>query len=1082
MIQRLSFSLVLALFVFLTNQTATAQEKGEAIARINAFIYSDSIAQASALLTESINTSLADADFETAASFVYPQGKIELLGNSATEFTKAIALYHRVQKSNSREAEYKASIGMALLYNDHGRAQMAYHFAQSANKLAKRLKDVKMLLESEFYLSEFGMKRGDFNLLADHNNNSLQIIKANPKIAFALAPRVYNYKASIMHFTSKEDSANYYFKKAIDALKELEKNPETEYYLPATIYGNWVMVKQSTGDYAKAMELSLESVRKFHSFLANTNNHPLTSRVHGNLSITYRNIGSLYNDMGDKQKAKQFAGIGYKHAKANFLPNTVSYFTAMLMMAEAHVYTSEPESAKIYLEEAEASLKTIAGNNYLWHAQFESVYGDYYVKLKEYQKAISYYQKAFDNYDLSHPDGYDQNQLYNLMNLAKAYANNGESELAIETALKVYEHNKREYGEFGFLTNEALLSLAQVAFINKDYEMSLAYTQKSLDLYKNKEAADKLNKLYFEGNRSWVILLHVKSQYELLSDKSEASLKPLVLELDEAIQVLEERKSFVVHNDEISDLIASNTEVFDFAKKLNSEIYDKTKDSKYLEKILQLHESAIYNRIRTRLNLKNPEISNIPENVRLREIGLKETINEILFSPESHNGIEINSYTEQTEAWNLFLDSLRTFYPEYYKMRYASITEDITDLQQKIPQGSTLIRYLFIEDHLYAFIIDAHNQELIKLDYNGNLDQIGALNADNATIDQVSDMAISLYNALWKPFASKIKTEKVIIFPDRELFNLSFDLLTPNKIESFKEMAAQGLLAKYDISYNYSLLILKKDRKLLEFEKVMVAYAPGFNSKMKAEYQIAITDSLELDHTYLTLLPQPFSTDLVTKFTKKFHGSSFLNKDASKKVFGRTAKEHKIIHLGTHAESNNVSPELSRLIFAKNVGDSIDINDNYLYTYEIYDQDLSSNLAILTACETGKPTLQAGEGMISLAHAFNYAGSESILTSLWSIDEQSSNQIIAIFYENLANGIHKDKALRKAKLEYLSTAEGRTAHPKYWAGLVLMGETAPLQLSGSTNWIWWTIGIAVGILVLWLILKNKKSLPRKEGL
>ena len=62
---------------------------------------------------------------------------------------------------------------------------------------------------------------------------------------------------------------------------------------------------------------------------------------------------------------------------------------------------------------------------------------------------------------------------------------------------------------------------------------------------------------------------------------------------------------------------------------------------------------------------------------------------------------------------------------------------------------------------------------------------------------------------------------------------------------------------------------------------------------------------------------------------------------------------------------------------------------------------MSSNLAILTACETGKPTYQAGEGMISLAHAFNYAGSESILTSLWKIDEQSSAVIIESFYKYL---------------------------------------------------------------------------------
>jgi len=80
---------------------------------------------------------------------------------------------------------------------------------------------------------------------------------------------------------------------------------------------------------------------------------------------------------------------------------------------------------------------------------------------------------------------------------------------------------------------------------------------------------------------------------------------------------------------------------------------------------------------------------------------------------------------------------------------------------------------------------------------------------------------------------------------------------------------------------------------------------------------------------------------------------------------------------------------------------------------------------MLTACESGKPGYQDGEGMISLAHAFNYAGSESILTGLWKIDEQASAMLLDLFYENLADGLPKDEALRQAKLSYLQQAEGR---------------------------------------------------------
>src|SRR5690606_36495405 len=195
--------------------------------------------------------------------------------------------------------------------------------------------------------------------------------------------------------------------------------------------------------------------------------------------------------------------------------------------------------------------------------------------------------------------------------------------------------------------------------------------------------------------------------------------------------------------------------------------------------------------------------------------------------------------------------------------------------------------------------------------------------------------------------------------------------------------------------------------------------------------------------------------------------------NASKDLFVNEANEHKIIHIGTHAESNNVSPELSRLIFAKNTDGTKNYDENSLYSYEIYNIDLSSNHAILTACETGKPTYQAGEGMISLADAFNHAGSESILTSLWKIDEESSAKIVTFFYDNLSQGMPKDEALRKAKLSYIATAEGRTAAPQYWAGLVLIGDTAPIDLNNGVAWWWYLLAGIVALLILFFILRKR---------
>lgn len=395
----------------------------------------------------------------------------------------------------------------------------------------------------------------------------------------------------------------------------------------------------------------------------------------------------------------------------------------------------------------------------------------------------------------------------------------------------------------------------------------------------------------------------------------------------------------------------------------------------------------------------------------------------------------------------------------------------MNDIEEKLPDNTTVVRYIYSDKDLYAILISKKNTELYKLNTSSISSKIEQLHSNNALFENNLSLLNELYTDLWKPFENAIKTKHIVIIPDRDLFNLNFEMLTAKPTKNYKELASRSLLSKYIISYNYSLFLIDKGSKTIGYKDNFIAFVPEFNDKMKRDYQIAIQDSINLDKTYLTLLPQPFTKRLANYSTRLFKGTSFLNENSTEHIFKNNAKEHKIIHIGTHAESNNISPELSRLVFAKSL-DSTTTDDSYLYTYEIYNTNLSSNLAILTACETGKPTYQAGEGMISLAHAFNYAGSESILTSLWKIDEQSSATIIESFYSYIKDGWSKDKALQQAKLDYLETAQGRTAHPQYWAGLVLIGDTAPIEIQTTTNLIFWILGSLVLIIIL-MVIRNK---------
>ena len=214
-------------------------------------------------------------------------------------------------------------------------------------------------------------------------------------------------------------------------------------------------------------------------------------------------------------------------------------------------------------------------------------------------------------------------------------------------------------------------------------------------------------------------------------------------------------------------------------------------------------------------------------------------------------------------------------------------------------------------------------------------------------------------------------------------------------------------------------------------------------------------------------MPQPFSIDFASKTRRLLAGTAFVNEASTAANFRSRAGGNKIIHLGTHAESNNIAPEYSRLIFSKSATAE---DDNSIFLHEIYNCNLNSELAVLTACESGKPGFQDGEGMISLAHAFNYAGSESILTGLWSIDEKSSTTLMEYFYSNLIEGMDKDEALRLAKIKYLQNTSGRMLAPQYWAGLVLMGDTSPIEIKkkGSAT-IWIITGLAVLVIGFGLV-------------
>jgi CHAT domain-containing protein len=187
----------------------------------------------------------------------------------------------------------------------------------------------------------------------------------------------------------------------------------------------------------------------------------------------------------------------------------------------------------------------------------------------------------------------------------------------------------------------------------------------------------------------------------------------------------------------------------------------------------------------------------------------------------------------------------------------------------------------------------------------------------------------------------------------------------------------------------------------------------------------------------------------------------YLRGDATEDAFKTNAGRFGIIHLATHVILDDKEPLYSKFVFTKNPASG---EDGYLHLYELYNLRLRANMAVLSACQTGIGKNIKGEGMMSLARGFAYAGCPSVVMSLWSIDDKATSMVVSGFYNGLAQGKSKDIALRDAKLALINSRDPILSNPYYWAGLVVIGNTEPLVISpiGKVGTFWF-LGIAITV-------------------
>ena len=1053
-----------------------AQDKLKGIAAIEAAIAAQKFSEAEALLQQQIRDLLKGNITDTFLYYIPLAGKIGMENGGIEKAGDALyTLASQIAAKKPTEITLrKVYLEVGIYFGVLGEDKKAYDACIVALKYATAPLEIARV---ENNLGTYAQRLGNAALSKQHHRKALALREKEKNTDSEELYISYNSMASLMWYASKNDSANFFFNKALAALAKTKPTDRNKYYRPAIVLNNMSVLFDADGKITDAIKAQQDAISNIQQYIAGNDPEQKREEAKSFLFEATDNLAGFYKEIGDYKKTKDLLLYSYEQKQLQLEKGHPGTFISEILIGQLANSMHNHDEAIEFLEKGLSKLKAAEGDYTFWEADGRYALGIAYENKKNITLAAACYETSDSLYEVSSQGEYSNLYLEFLRNASLFYAKNGEYKKAIAKSTKGYDYVSKVQEQNTLLVFYQLLNLSEVNFIAGQYVLAAEYGKKGLAIVneKIKNGTTALDSVKMELYKPAAILMIEKSGYSLQQKKDTVYLAQMLTQLNVALNVLEKRKFLIDDEESINILLANNNELISFAKKIALELYQLTNNDKYLDQTINLQESGLYNRIRARFaKQKAVSFSNLPATVYEEENKLKAAIPTALIGERSNN-ILMDAYVEATTKWQHHLDKIKIEYPLYYKMRYESIFKSLPKLQTSLPVATTVVRYFFIDSSLHALVLDNSSKIIIDLDAARVSDKINDLLATDINTEKThTALLFELYQSLWKPLEKDIRTKNIIIIPDGILYNVSFELLTPTPVKTYNELAKNSLLTTHSITYNYSLFMIGNHDVTMEPKSNYVAFAPGFSDQNKAAYEQSVKDSGRLDQQYMTLLPQPFTKSLVKKLQGKLGGDVFLNNVSTPTSFKQNAGSNSIVHIGTHAEFNNEKPELSRLIFSKNtesIGD-----DNSLFLYDIYNCNINTDLAILTACESGKPGYEDGEGMVSLAHAFNYAGSKSILTSLWEADEQSASFITEKFIENLLEKMPAGEALQQAKLAYLQQADGRMKAPIYWAGIVLMGDAGEVTLSPNNKYEKWLL--LAGVLglagIVFFVVKKKQ--------
>jgi CHAT domain-containing protein/Tfp pilus assembly protein PilF len=397
------------------------------------------------------------------------------------------------------------------------------------------------------------------------------------------------------------------------------------------------------------------------------------------------------------------------------------------------------------------------------------------------------------------------------------------------------------------------------------------------------------------------------------------------------------------------------------------------------------------------------------EKLRAENVSLQRQLGQELAKP----GPDVNP--ERTLSLRTRLSAVRKEYedlvhqlkvsnPEYAS--FLSISPlTLGEAQQQLAPDVTVLSYYTTPEMTLAFVLTRDSFHVSKL----SVSELELFLAVTTFLDfsGTSDMPPSLktlFKRLIAPVKSQLKTSRLAVVPYGVLHGLPFAALTPD---------GQHFLGDdYSVFYLPSLSVL-----------------PHIHARVKT----GGSQALVLANDQEEGLPRLSYAEGEARAVASLWGSQpLLGEAATASMLRSKAGEYDIVHLIAHFDFDSQHPQSSRIILGRTKA-----NDGPLELHDVFGLDLrKTNLVVLSGCQSQRGSRTRGDDVLGLSRAFIYAGTPSVIASLWSVDDDATQQLMIAFYTHLKEGLSKAEALRGAQADI----RHKYPNPFYWAGFVLTGD------------------------------------------